>query len=66
MNITDITPYTYKKIGLTTFIIMLNGDDTITVEYSNEEYVKKFVNYLNGAFREGMIFGSFNLVVNEK
>jgi hypothetical protein len=36
-----ITPYEYEKIGLTTFIINLNGERFLTVENTNEEYVKK-------------------------
>ncbi len=57
-----ITPYEYEKIGLTTFIINLNGERFLTVENTNEEHVKKTTQLLNGAFREGVIFGQFNKI----
>lgn len=62
MDYKDITPYEYKKIGFTTYIINYRGDLLITIEYTNEEHVKKQVGMLNGAFREGILFGKLNEV----
>ena len=57
-----ITPYEFERIGTTTFIINLNGEMFLTIENTNEEHVKKTTNLLNGAFREGVIFGQFNKI----
>ena len=62
LNIMKITPYEFEKIGTTTFVINLNGDRFLTIENTNEEHVKKTTNLLNGAFREGVIFGQFNKI----
>jgi hypothetical protein len=61
-KLTKITPYEFEKIGVTTFLITLDGEKFLTVENSNEENVKKTTNLLNGAFREGVIFGQFNKI----
>lgn len=57
-----ITPYEYEKIGLTTFVINLNGERFLVIENTNEEHVNKNTQLLNGAFREGVIFGQFNKI----
>ena len=61
-KLTKITPYEFEKIGTTTFLINLNGERFLTVENTNEENIKKTTNLLNGAFREGVIFGQFNKI----
>ncbi len=58
----NISPYEYEKLGNTTFIINLNEEKFLTVENTTEEHVKKTTNLLNGAFREGVIFGQFNKI----
>ena len=58
----NISPYEYEKLGNTTFIINLNEERFLTVENTTEEHVKITTKLLNGAFREGVIFGQFNKI----
>lgn len=58
----NISPYEYEKLGNTTFTINLNEEKFLTIENTTEEHVKKTTNLLNGAFREGVIFGQFNKI----
>lgn len=62
MSNLDLTPYKSQKIGNTTFFITLHDEPFQTVENTTKEYVDKFVNLLNGAFREGVIYGSLNKI----
>jgi predicted type IV restriction endonuclease len=57
-----ITPYEYEKIGNTNFIINYDGEMFLTIENTTENQVKKTTQLLNGAFREGVIFGQFNKI----
>lgn len=61
-NILNISPYEYEKIGVSTFLINLNKEKFLCIENTTEEHVKQQTNYLNGAFREGVIFGQFNKI----
>jgi uncharacterized protein YaaQ len=59
-----ITPYEFERIGNTTFIINLNGERFLTLENTTKEHVERTTQLLNGAFREGVIFGQFNKIEN--
>jgi hypothetical protein len=61
-DILQITPYKYKKIGNTTFSIKYNGEKMLIFENSTEDHVKQITGFMNGAFREGVIFGNFNKI----
>lgn len=62
MKLKDITPYEYERLGSTTFVIKFQEEIAITIENTTEEHVKKTTGFLNGAFREGVIFGQFNKI----
>jgi len=62
MKISEIEPYSYQKIGLTTFVIKFQDEDFLVIEHTTEKNVIKTTNLLNGAFKEGVIFGQFNKI----
>lgn len=58
----DLKPYTYLQLSKNTFVIKFNDDILITIENTTKEHVEKTTGLLNGAFMEGVLFGSFNKV----